>query len=483
MSSTTSLPTFIQYLPQDLQESYIAGDERLRLWAQAFEGWLEKCLASGGRDALLHAQLSWREFLQHTHNPPWSIIPDDIKSWELHLTRLIKYNTAHLRILRLASYYDYLIADNLFQPPNPARKPPTGRLRGIKDAIPLCQEEVDALLAAIDREDCTLARRDYAIFLTILQTIQKTTQVRELRWSQISLVKNRPWVTWRRGVADRRELLPIESWDAIHDYLIASNRINDIKGAHYIFAPLHSAANFPGDHPEDWDPTRPVTRAAITQQLRQYGAWAELEMPELRLTDLLYTAILDRFDSGASLQEINRLQGLTSVSHQRRTISILDKRRAGLNRRQAALKGIQKGPLQRAPIGGPIRHGLYARELPTAEVLSAVEAPKGLDWAVANLEVIMERCLEALKGDLSYKERLSLMDAYGLAASRLSKIQKDQRLTKKDKTYAKIEEQQRAFDQAIAEVHDELVVRARRRRELEKGRRTDPEGVVYPYVY
>ena len=107
---------------------------------------------------------------------------------------------------------------------NPVEDVPKPKLTKYKKAQTLSAAEVRELLAAIQRDESTLGKRDYAFFLARLLVGVHLKSLLELRRGQIRVENEKVRILWGRGKA-RRERLPEAVWEAIQDYLEACGRL------------------------------------------------------------------------------------------------------------------------------------------------------------------------------------------------------------------------------------------------------------------
>jgi integrase len=112
------------------------------------------------------------------------------------------------------------------------------------------------LLRAVDRQSSLVAKRDYAILLTLLLTGLNEAELRHLRWSQVHVSSQPVRLEVDPGIPAKE--LPPPAWNAIRAYLQVSGRLAVMQPDDFIFAPLADPLlQPPTDLPEDWCRGRP----------------------------------------------------------------------------------------------------------------------------------------------------------------------------------------------------------------------------------
>lgn len=410
----------------------LQGEEarRAEAWGRRFEEFLAQRQEHGGAKARIRAKSAWRRFLRGTGKAPWEATREDVRGWAERLaTEEVKQLTAYGYTLELAMFFDLAAPEK----ENPARGAiGTGEADPYAKAIWLCQEEAEALLGCIDRETSVLGKRDFALLLTCVLSGQEAEKVRGLRWKAMEPDESGARVCWQRGKTLRRERLPTECWQAIRDYLEASGRMESLRDESAIFATLANPGAAMTKRAEDWADERAISIDQLCEILQHYTAWAALDIPKLHGRDLRHTAVMLRLENGASTSEIASWLGI-SVRAVQTSVQKLRQQRITEARLEAARRALEKGPYPRKPFGAQegnllnLRHGFYANRLPAEEVEKAARTPMGLEAAITNLEVIMERTLRMAMESGSVAEQMRLLEIYSQATMRLANARRIQK--------------------------------------------------------
>jgi integrase len=350
--------------------------QRHRRWARAFEAWLHArrtdCHPSVG--SLSH--LAWREFLAFTRKPPWNVTVEDVDTYTSSLEqRGLSPRTIGHRLAALSSFYTYCRTTHLdahgrsiFNPVEAARRPKRLENRNLRY---LTIEAEAGLLAAIRRDDSPLGKRDYALFLALLQTGWKSGRVRTLTWGQV-----------RAGVLgvtaqDDDDALPPAVCAAIREYLRDSGRLDAIQDPDVLFAPIsYRLRSDRLDHARDWDGGRPLSSRQLLKLLKRHAGLAGLDAEAINCHTLRHTAAMRRLESGQSPDAVGNFLGRTAKGRNREYLRHLKKAPQGRIRARARCSLDQQPVPARKPRrlqrGNRLRltHGLWSRNLPEFETLA-----------------------------------------------------------------------------------------------------------------
>lgn len=186
---------------------------RLDLWSAAFADWLASLPA---RDQALNA---WEQLLHFHRCPPWELDRSKLESWTSHLAETgLSASTIRCYQGRISGFFRFcskrpelFSSEPMFgspkKPRNPLRCAPKPKQESYKHAYILRPAEARSLLRAIDRQSSLIAKRDYALLLTLLLTGLPEADLRHLRWSQLDLTPQAVLLT-SSGAASARELPP-----------------------------------------------------------------------------------------------------------------------------------------------------------------------------------------------------------------------------------------------------------------------------------
>jgi integrase len=425
-------------------------------WERLFHDWL--MTRKGVQKPCITA---WRRLLTFTLLPPWSIDRPLLESWLASMKDEGLTPRTVSRYLNLVrQFYDYVIhsaqdaAIALEENPTQGLHVKRTEVR-YASAIWLCDEEVEALLAAVDHRTSLIGARDYALLLCYLTTAQHRSQVRNLRWRAVETLDDAAWVFWKRGMRFRRERLPDQAWNALRTYLEASGRWGHLAEDDYIFAPLKRPGKTPTGLAEQWDPSSPLTNGALARILPMYVSWAELAVSRLTYSDLRHTAVMHQLRSGATVANIHQWLGLDRLDKTRAYIQALESKTISAKRRAAARIIQHKGPLQRSEPGLPPTRAFDLTPNYYNTILSEPNAgdrgprPYDLAKAISQYRGIVERVLAQADQAVGLDEQLRLLDLGGKALSRLADLENKQQHLADNEFPA-------AVSQALLEIAEEL---------------------------
>ena len=207
----------------------------------------------------------------------------------------------NMRLMVIQSFYNYAIKYPFGNGYLMKRASPTTGIKyreAAETERTFEEEEIVRLFAAIPR-DTVLGLRSYALFLTLFLTARRDSEIREMKWGDISVgIDGVAYYKWTgKGLYGtyKRAELPQEALEAIKDYLRIDGRLESIKSEHYIFKAQGELQNRPVDHY--------TMNEVIRRHLRQAGIQAG-SAHWLRHTSA-YLRSLD----GADLHEIMLLLG------------------------------------------------------------------------------------------------------------------------------------------------------------------------------
>jgi site-specific recombinase XerD len=174
-------------------EQAVEPDERLRLWAAAFEAWLEERRTKYSRDIGPESQRAWAEFLAMTHKAPYEVGTAEVEAYiEALQEKGLKTGTIFKRLTGLSSFYQYCSAQGIDGPAltpgfNPAAKAHRPGLKRNEKAETLSKEAEEALLEVIRNDPSVIGKRDLALFSLLLRTGCRAKEARNLQWGQVEV--------------------------------------------------------------------------------------------------------------------------------------------------------------------------------------------------------------------------------------------------------------------------------------------------------
>src|SRR5258708_1738411 len=304
------------------------------LWEQCIAAYLREVFtAHSNSEGTVKSYASvLRGFFRHTGKAPELCTREDVVSFMAASnhghrnhglppspgTRLYRKTGIHQFYVFAARYtcYDgYGRPYKLFVGENPA----DGLHQRIEESRPryLTQDEIRRFFAAIDTSTL-IGKRDYALFLTLLSTARRKTEIASLMWGDLSYGTvtdergNHPgWIYKFRGKGretwDEAEL-PEVARLAIWDYLNVSCRMATIEPDDYIFkgiGPEH------GGSPRD--PYARTSAASNQPSAKRYAKLAGIDPARVTVHAFSHTSAKHRLDLGQDIFTINKLLRHNSI--------------------------------------------------------------------------------------------------------------------------------------------------------------------------
>ena len=421
---------------------------RLILWAQAFDDWLASIHAARGDKPRCQALRSWELLLRFHRCPPWDIDRTRLESWTASLAKsghtantIRAYQGRVSGFLRFCSKQPALLStETIFGTPKKPRNPLIGASKpavsNYRNAYLLRHSEARALLRAVDRQTSLVAKRDYALLLTLLLTGLPESRLRQLQWKGLEITPHAAHIL--PAPAHAAKQLPPPAWAAILDYLQSSGRFASIQPADYLFAPLvDPLLRPPTGHPADWQPDRPLSTEQMLVFLKQYADWAGLDASKVTYACLRHTAAALYLETGADALSLQKFLDRQYLKETRVYIGHLGRmlaaRKPRPRRFTPSVDQPARGPYQRKkPYGQPgnqnaLKHGFFSHRPPEITPQDAKEAAAAsLESEIVALRVIMGRSLELADGNQNLKDAIRLVDVFGAAAMRISRLLRQQ---------------------------------------------------------
>lgn len=299
----------------------IEQDERLALWADAFQLWLDSRRSENTRKAYRSA---WGQFVQYCGKAPWEIGKADILRWKDDMKHKgLAQNTLKLRVAAISSFYLYAQEEYEVVTPEGSRLPlhesnPAGApsLREHADlyghASYLSTDEAKALLGAIPLDNVR-GLRDYALILFYLATGRRNSEVRLLRWGDFEEKGGHVWYRWTgKGKQDQRYELPRPVWEALRAYAQTAS-LPGLDEDYVFTAMSESARNFPNVG-EDWRAgAMPLSMNEVMRILKNRARLAGLDATKIRVHSLRHTAAMLRLETGQPVDQISRFLAHSNI--------------------------------------------------------------------------------------------------------------------------------------------------------------------------
>jgi len=315
-------------------------------WLRAFQAWLYS-LAPKTQTVYTAAH---RDFLAFVRKPWPDISGEDFIGWVQDLrTRdmdsavkkgLVRAHrrkknqaglspaTVRLYHYAISSFYNFVLTryavkvdgrdKRIYDGINPAMVVKPRRYSPYDKAAYLTTADAKHLLSTIRQIANTgdvQAKRDYAMFLFMVATGRRNTEVRMMQWQDIQPLGNTIFYQWEgKGSVGRNEMPP-QAWEAITDYLRAAGRADSMRPDSYIFTTT-------GDHelrfglvkPEQYDPEHPLSMRSLDRLMKKYAELAGLPADQLHPHCLRHTAAMMRREVGDRLEDISAFLGHSSTA-------------------------------------------------------------------------------------------------------------------------------------------------------------------------
>lgn len=281
-------------------------------WLEASELFLGSLNSERTRIAYRHAL---QDLLAFTEKLPWQIERSDLQRWVADMKeRSLAPNTIRLRVSAASSFFRYCIDEFDLLSHNPAGA------RSLRPAVSpfgkaayLSPDQAKALLEAIP-QDSVQGLQDYALFLTYLITSRRNTEIRALKWGDLTVRGEQVIYRWSGKRKAREDELPQPAYNAILHFLFAAGRM-PLGDQDYIFAPLTDrACNLPNVPEESWTRNRALSVREVNRRLKYYARKAGLRSERLRVHSLRHTAAMLRKAAGDDLEQISSLLNHSSLA-------------------------------------------------------------------------------------------------------------------------------------------------------------------------
>jgi integrase/recombinase XerD len=281
-------------------------------WAEAFAMWL----AGHSENTRRNYRDSWNCLLTELGKMPWEIQRTDLARWvDSMRTRGLSDCTRNLRMAAVSSFYSYtnndftILVDGQevpLYPYNPAAgKSLRAKISPFGKARALSTEETRALIGAIPSA-CPQGQRDLAMILTYLFTGRRNSEIRHLRWGDITNRGDHVLYRWSgKGKADQLYELPGPAWSAIRQYLESAGRLGGMGPQEYIFIALS---------PSTGRKIGPLSAREVGRILKKYARAAGLNDREIHVHSLRHTAAMLRKEAGDDLEQISKFLAHSSLS-------------------------------------------------------------------------------------------------------------------------------------------------------------------------
>ncbi len=301
-------------------------EDLLRVWwEEAVRAWLDSKEARSGSAHTRRAyEADVRLFFAFCGVPPWEVGGAHVIAWQQdQRERGLSERTINRRIAALSSLYDFCcykwtVTDPLtgrevpLSARNPARQVDRARVNPYEGATYLNLEELRAMFRSIPR-NTVLGLRDRALVLTYFYTGRRSTEIRTLRWGDITEQDGRRWYTWTgKGNRPRTDELPLPAYNAIVEYLEAAGRLEGMGEDDFIFVALSDAATrLPGVERMTGGP---LSSSFVNRVIKKCARRAGLQWERIHTHTLRHTAAMLRYELRRDIRELQEFLGHASIN-------------------------------------------------------------------------------------------------------------------------------------------------------------------------
>lgn len=296
-----------------MQQTRQGRDELLReWWGEAAERWLA---AKGASSENTHRayEAAVRMFFGGCDVEAWEVGAAQVVAWQGHMReRGLAETTINLRLAALSSFYAFAARYEVVDPAtgrvtpltsyNPVDRVEREKVIPYGKAVHLSVDEVRALLRSIP-QDTVYGLRDYALVITYFYTGRRSSEIRCLRWGDISRDDGRMWYVWEGKGKRRTDELPLPAHRAIVAYLRAAGRYDGIGDDDYIFTALSAVAErLPNveEQPQD----QPLHSSMINKIVKKCARRAGLKWERIHTHTLRHTAAMLRYRLSGDVKEL-----------------------------------------------------------------------------------------------------------------------------------------------------------------------------------
>lgn len=295
------------------------------VWQMAFESFITSIFnISGSEQSRSRYTSVLRAFFSDPERSPENYSRADVEAYlargstsTRNYGKPIAIGTRNSRLAILASWYKYCSTYTVDTDGQPTallqRLPPTTGLtygKPPKKYRSLSIPEIQALFSVIGNSDVR-SKRDRCIYLWLLMTCKRRTEVTSLSWKDVSPGPPITFTYYSKGNArqQKRQELPRECYDALIAYLVKANRLDTIKPEDPLFLslPPRRGGNYRNTG-------KRLSGHWINKNLQRYCALAGItDFDRVSVHSLRHSGSRLRFSQGQDLLSISRILGHRSV--------------------------------------------------------------------------------------------------------------------------------------------------------------------------
>lgn len=327
MATRAPMPMVVDWQRRDrdvVVHQEVDREERLRgWWAAAVVAWLDSKEAKSGS---VHTRRAYeadvRLFFDFCQAEPWEVGGAHVIRWQQEMReRGLSEKTINRRVASLSSFWDFCCYKYTVPGPggrevalaerNPARQVDRATVNPYENAEHLSLEELRAMFHSIPR-DTVIGLRDRALVLTYFYTGRRSTEIRILRWGEITEEDGRKFYRWvGKGRKPRVDELPLPAYNAIVEYLAAAGRM-ELGEDDFIFVALSDVATrLPG---VDAMPDAALSSSFVNRIIKKCARRAGLKWKRVHTHTLRHTAAMLRYELRPDIRELQEFLGHSNIS-------------------------------------------------------------------------------------------------------------------------------------------------------------------------
>lgn len=318
-------------------------------WADASEAWLDRAASPNTRRAYEGATKLFFKFCKPTR--AWEVGGVHVITWQQAMRKKgLAETTINLRLAALSSFYSFCCYKWDVTDPetgrqvslakrNPVMSADRVKVSPYEKSIYLSADEVRALLRSIPR-DSARGLRDYALVVSYIYTGRRSSEIRRLRWEDISQDGGRVYYAWMGKGSQRTDELPLPAYNAIVAYLEAAGRLETIEDEDFIFVALSDvAARLPNVKASS--ELRPLSTSFVNRIVKKCARRAGLKWEKIHTHTLRHTAAMLRRGLTNDIQELQLFLNHASLATTQIYVQHTEKRKDTLWAQVEALIGVE----------------------------------------------------------------------------------------------------------------------------------------------
>lgn len=324
------------------------------LWDDARDQWLKaKRARSKGENTVIAYRAAHKHFFKYARVRPWLVRAGIVQRWANWMReeggregKGLAESTVNQRLAAMSDFYEfvtyryqftmqdsellqaYVAAGLLFavegdvslwsyQRANPFNPKVVERTKisPFERSVYPTTLELKTILGAINRRSLQ-GKRDYALLLTYAVTCRRSSEILNLRWGDIRALGDGNYAFRYRykGGSMRDAVLSEACYEAIGDYLDATDRLDDIQADDYIFTPLQ---------PElmtrlglTYEPNKPISNTLVNRILKKYARRTGIDASKAHVHGLRHAGARLRVEQMAALgKKVDYVEVMNLLGH------------------------------------------------------------------------------------------------------------------------------------------------------------------------